>query len=58
MAVHVAVAVSRPVSMRLRRQVDDLPMSHAPFGDDVIGELLHIITGSLQDRHLHAAFVV
>ena len=58
MAVHVAVTVSRPVSMRRRWQVDDLPMAHPSFGNDVIGELLHIFTGSLQDGHLHAAFVV
>src|SRR5438132_7984962 len=44
--------------MRRRWQVDDLPMAHPSFGDDVIGELLHIFTGSLQDGDLHAALVV
>ena len=48
----------QPVSVRRRRQVDDLPMPHPSFGNDVIRELLHVFTGSLQDRHLHAAFVV
>ena len=33
-------------------------MSDPSFGDDVIGELLHVFTGSLQDRYLHAGFVV
>ena len=40
------------------RQVDDLAVSHAAFGDDVVGELLHLSAGSLQHRHLHATFVV
>ena len=57
-AVHVAVAVSRLVSMRRRWQVDDLPVAYPSFGNDVIGKFLHIFTGSLQDGHLHAAFVV
>ena len=47
MAVHVAVAVSRPVSMRRRWKVDDLAMSHPSFCDNVVGEFLHIFTGTL-----------
>jgi hypothetical protein len=57
-ATHMAIAVCRRLSMRPRWQVDDLSMSHAAFGDDVIGESLHVFTGAPQDRHLHAAFVV
>jgi hypothetical protein len=48
----MAVAVCRPMSIRRRWQVDDLPMSHPSFGDDVIGELLHVFAGSLQDCYL------
>lgn len=33
-------------------------MSHAPFGDDVIGKFLYVFAGPFQNRHLHAAFVV
>jgi hypothetical protein len=33
-------------------------MSHAPFGDDVIGEFPYVFAGPFQNRHLHAAFVV
>ena len=46
------------MTVRHRWQVDDLTVSHPSFGDDVIGELLHVFTGSLQDRYLHAAFAV
>ena len=56
MPVHVAIGVS--VTVRRRWQVDDLAVSHSSFGDDVVGEILHVFTGSLQDRYLHAAFVV
>ena len=41
-----------------RRQIDDLAVAHAAFGDDMVGELLHFSAGPLQDRHLHATFVV
>ena len=58
MPVDVAVAVSRSVGIRRRWQIYDLTVSHPSFGDDVVGELLHVFAGSLQDRHLHAAFVV
>ena len=58
MRVDVAVAVSRSVGMRRRWQIYDLTVSHPSFGDDVVGELLHVFAGSLQDRHLHAALVV
>ena len=58
MPVDVAVAVSRSVGMRRRWQIYDLTVSHPSFGDDVVGELLHVFAGSLQDRHLHAAFAV
>ena len=54
----MAAALRRHGSMKRRRQVDDLPVSHPAFGDDVIGEFLHVFTGSLQDRHLHAALMV
>ena len=54
----MAVAVCRPVSIRRRWQVDDLAMSDPSFGNDVIGESLHVLAGSLQDCYLHAAFVV
>ena len=56
MPVRVTVAVS--VTVRRRRQIDDLPMSHPSFGYDVVGEFLYIFTRSLQHSHLHAAFVV
>jgi hypothetical protein len=39
-------------------QIDDLPVSHAAFGNDVVGERPHVIAASLQDRHLHALFVI
>ena len=39
MSVRVAVAVS--VTLRSRREIDDLAVSHASFGDDVVGEFLH-----------------
>ena len=55
--MHMAVAVRR-MGVRGRRQVDDLPVSHASFGDDMIGKLLHVFTRSLKDSHLHAALVV
>jgi hypothetical protein len=35
-----------------------LAHSAPSFGDDMIGEFLHVFTRSLQDRHLHAGFVV
>ncbi len=54
----MAVAVRWPMSMRRRRQVNDLPVPHAAFGDDVIGKLPHVFTWSFKDRHLHAALVV
>lgn len=44
--------------MRCGRQIDDLAVSHASFGDDVVGEFLHFSAGALQDGHLHATFVV
>ena len=47
MPVDVAVAVSRSVGMRRRWQIYDLTVSHPSFGDDVVGELLHVFTGSL-----------
>ena len=56
--MHVAVAMRRRVGVRGRREVDHMPVAHPSFGDDVIGQLLHVFTGSLQDRDLHAAFVV
>jgi hypothetical protein len=56
MSVHVAVAVS--VTVRNRWQVDDLAVSHPSFGDYVVSEFLHVFTGSLQDRDLHATFVI
>ena len=46
------------VVMGDRRQINDLPVAYAPFGNDVIGELLHVGAASFQDRHLHAAFVI
>ena len=58
MPVDVAVAMARSVRIRRHWQIYDLTVSHPSFGDDVVGELLHVFTGSLQDRHLHAAFVV
>ena len=56
MPVHVAIGVS--VTVRRRWQIYHLTVSHPSFGDDVVGEFLHVFTGSLQDRHLHTAFVV
>ena len=56
MPVRVTVAVC--VTVRRRRQIDDLPMSHPSFGYDVVGEFLYIFTRSPQHSHLHAAFVV
>ena len=44
--------------VRGRRQIDDLPMAHAAFGDDVIGEFPHVASASLQDRHFHATLVI
>ena len=58
MPADVTAAVPRSVGMRHRWQIYDLTVSHPSFGDDVVGELLHVFTGSLQDRHLQAAFVV
>ena len=40
------------------RQIDYLPMAYAAFGDDVIGEFLHVGPASFEDRHLHTAFVI
>jgi hypothetical protein len=54
--VRVAVAVSWTVIHAW--QVDDLPVSHPSFSDDMVSEILHVFTGSLQNRDLHAAFVV
>ena len=54
----MAVAVRWLMSMRCRRQINDLPVPHAAFGNDVIGKLPHVFTGSFKDRHLHAALVV
>jgi hypothetical protein len=39
-------------------QIDDLPVPYAPFGDDVVGESADVVAASLQDRHLHALFVI
>ena len=50
MIVPMVVAVRRRMSMSRRRQVDNLPMAHPSFGDDMIGEFLHVFTRSLQDR--------
>ena len=33
-------------------------MAFAAFGDDVIGEYLHVGPASFEDRHLHTAFVI
>ena len=41
-----------------RRQINDLPMAYAAFGDDVIGEFPHVATASLQHRHFHAPLVI
>jgi hypothetical protein len=38
MPVHAAVAVS--VTVRHTWQVDDLPVSHASFGNNAVGEFL------------------
>ena len=56
--VPMAAAVRGRERMKRRRQVDDLPVADPSFGDDMIGKLLHLFAGSLQHRHLHAAFVV
>jgi hypothetical protein len=39
-------------------QIDDLPVSYAAFGDDVVGERPHVIGASFQHRHLHATLMV
>ena len=39
-------------------QVHHLPVAHATFGDDVIGELLHVGAASLEHCHLHATVVI
>ena len=39
-------------------QIDNLPMTHAAFGHDVVGKFLHVNTASFEDRHLHAALLV
>ena len=56
MPVNVAVAVF--VTVWHPWKVDDLPVSYSSFGDDVVSERLHVFAGSLQNRHLHAAFVI
>ena len=43
-----AVMTVRNMLMGSGRQIDDLAVSHAAFGDDVVGELLHFSAGSLQ----------
>ena len=46
------------VVVRGRRQIDDLSMAHAAFGDDAIGEFPPVAAASLQDRHFHATLVI
>ena len=41
-----------------RRQIDDLPMADAAFGNDMVCKLLHVASASFQDRDFHAALVI
>jgi len=40
------------------RQIDHLPVAHAAFGNDVVGEFLHVGPASFEHRHLHTAFLI
>ena len=52
MPVHTAIAMPRSVAMRRRGQIYDLTVAYPAFGNNVVGELLHVFTGPRQDRHL------
>jgi hypothetical protein len=53
------VCPARAVRMRaVGRQIDHLPVAHAAFGNDVVGEFPHVGPASFEHRHLHAALVV
>ena len=39
-------------------QINHVAVAHATLGDDALGELLHVGALALEDRNLHAAFVV
>jgi hypothetical protein len=39
-------------------QIDHVAVAHAAFGNDVIGELLHVGAAALEYGDFHAAFVV
>ena len=39
------------------RHQDDVTVAHAPFGDDMVGERLHLGTAPLQHGHFEATVV-
>jgi hypothetical protein len=41
-----------------RRQIDDVPMTHAALSDDVIGKMLHVGSTPFKHCNLHAALLV
>ena len=55
----VAMGLAVAVGMRaIRRQINDLPVAHAAFGNDMVGELLHLDAASLQYGDFETAVVV
>ena len=40
------------------RQIDHLPVAHATFGNNMVGEFLHVGPASFEHRHLQTAFVI
>ncbi len=42
----------------VRWQVNHMAVAHAPLGDDVVSEFLHVRAGSLEHGDLHAVLMV
>lgn len=63
MRVGMAVAVIMTMTMAVivdvvGRQIDDMAVTHATLGDDVVGEVLHVGAAAFEHRDFHAAVVV
>ena len=59
MSVFLAGSMSLAVAFGYaRRQINDLPVAQAAFGNDMVGELLHLDAAALQYGDFETAVVV
>jgi hypothetical protein len=58
MSVGSLVAVSMCLGGKLGRNHNDAPVTHAAFGNDVVGELPHVRGAALQHGHFHAMVMI